>query len=81
MPRFSLLPAVALGALLMTGCEETISPETPQAAQSSSSESAFEMNRGNSVLGGAIRAADRTQDKINAQQERLNKMMDEQNGN
>ena len=77
----TIIPKLACAALLCAvavGCEETIQPEVQADRSQGQLPLDITPKGGNSVLGGAVRAAESTEDRINAQQEELNRMMDEQ---
>lgn len=58
--------------VLAMGCEQTIDPEPSTISPPRDS-----VSTGNSALGGAIRAADKTADKIADQQQELIRQMEE----
>jgi len=76
IPKLAILVAVFA---LTAGCEQTIDSPTPT-AQNQQEQLPLDMTPrgGNSALGGAMRAAERTEDKINDYQERLNRQMEEE---
>lgn len=76
MQRIAKLAVLAVLVVVSAGCEETVTP--PGTADNSAKPAQpLDLSQGNSVLGGAIRAAESTEDRINEHQDRLNRMMNE----
>jgi hypothetical protein len=77
----AIIPRLVCAALVLgvaAGCEQTIEPEGQADRSTDQLPLDLTPSGSNSALGGAIRAADRTEDRISAHQDRLNKMMEEE---